>query len=160
VNLLEGFSKGEYDIVLVKREPQGPTGGIAVWRDSLVWVGSPLFALHSGQPIPLVLAPAPDIYRKRALAALENVKRPWRVAFTSPSSEGLLAAVRAGLGVTILSKDMVPEGFVLMDTHHGLPILPDAEIALYQAPGSTSRATQLLSEVIIHALEVSPARHP
>ncbi len=160
VNLLEGFSKGEYDIVLVKREPQGPTGGIAVWRDSLVWVGSPLFALHSGQPIPLVLAPAPDIYRKRALAALENVKRPWRVAFTSPSSEGLLAAVRAGLGVTILSKDMVPEGFVLMDTHHGLPILPDAEIALYQAPGSTSRATQLLSEVIIHAMEVSPARHP
>ncbi len=159
VNLLEGFSKGEYDIVLVKREPQGPTGGIAVWRDSLVWVGSPVFALHPGQPIPLVLAPAPDIYRKRALAALENVKRPWRIAFTSPSSEGLLAAVRAGLGVTILSKDMVPEGFVLMDTHHGLPILPDAEIALYQAPGSTSRATQLLSEVIIHALEVSPAGH-
>ncbi|MBS4082884.1 MAG: LysR family transcriptional regulator [Rhizobiales bacterium] len=159
VNLLEGFSKGEYDIVLVKREPQGPTGGIAVWRDTLVWVGSPVFALQPGQPIPLVLAPAPDIYRKRALAALENVKRPWRIAFTSPSSEGLLAAVRAGLGVTILSKDMVPEGFVLMDTHHGLPILPDAEIALYQAPGSASRATQLLSEVIIHALEVSPTRH-
>lgn len=160
VNLLEGFSKGEYDVVLIKREPQGPTGGIAVWRDVLVWVGGPAFTLDPGQPIPLVLAPTPDIYRKRALTALEEVRRPWRISFTSPSSEGLLAAVRAGLGVTILSKDMVPDGFVLMDTHHGLPLLPDAEIALYQAPGPASRASQLLSEAIIHALESPPARRP
>jgi DNA-binding transcriptional LysR family regulator len=157
-NLLEGFSRGEYDLVLIKREPAGPVGGIAVWRDVLVWVGSPGFKLDPGQPVPLVLGPAPDVYRKRALSALESVKIPWRVVFTSPSSEGLLAAVRAGLGVTVLSKDMVPEGFLLMDTHHGLPILPDAEIALYQAPGKASRASQLLSDVIINALEISPTR--
>jgi DNA-binding transcriptional LysR family regulator len=157
-NLLEGFSKGEYDLVLIKREPVGPVGGIAVWRDVLVWVGSPGFRLDPGQPVPLVLATAPDVYRKRALTALESVKIPWRMVFTSPSSEGLLAAVRAGLGVTVLSKDMVPEGFLLMDTHHGLPILPDAEIALYHAPGKASRASQLLSDVIINALEISPTR--
>lgn len=39
-NLLEGFSKGEYDLVLIKREPVDPVGGIAVWRDVLVWVAA------------------------------------------------------------------------------------------------------------------------
>ncbi len=157
-NLLEGFSKGEYDLVLVKREPQGPAGGIAVWRDVLVWVGGPKLVLDSNQPIPLVLAPAPDVYRKRALASLQDAKRDWKIVYTSPSSEGLQAAVRAGLGVTVLSKDMVPKGLMLLGTEQDLPKLPDTEIALYRAPGSLSRAAQLLAEHIMHSLEIAVGR--
>jgi DNA-binding transcriptional LysR family regulator len=156
-HLLDGFARGEFDLVLVKREPQGPQGGIAVWRDVLVWVGSPKYVIDPEQPVSLVLAPAPDVYRKRALAGLESVRRPWRVVFTSPSSEGLQAAVRAGLGITVLSKDMVPEGFVILDARHGLPILPDTEIALYRAPGRLSQAAELLTEHIVHSLE-GPSR--
>jgi DNA-binding transcriptional LysR family regulator len=155
-SLLEGFSRGEYDLVLVKREPQGPAGGISVWRDILVWVTGPKLVLDADQPLPLVLAPTPDVYRKRAIAGLDAAKRRWRIAYTSPSSEGLQAAVRAGLGVTVMSKDMVPDGLMLLGTEHGMPKMPDAEIALYRAPGTLSRAAQLLSEHIIHSLE--PAR--
>ena len=113
----------------------------------------PKLVLDANQPLPLVLAPAPDVYRKRALAALNADKRAWRIAYTSPSSEGLQAAVRAGLGVTVMSKDMVPEGLMLVGAEHDLPQLPDAEIALYRAPGALSPAAQLLSEHIIHSLE-------
>lgn len=155
-SLLDGFSKGEYDIVLVKREPQGPTGGVPVWKDDLVWVIGPDLDLLSNKPIPLVLAPAPDVYRKRALGALDAVKRRWRIVFTSPSMEGLQAAVRAGLGVTVLSKDMVPPGLSVLRTDHGLPKLPDAEIAMYCAPGVLSKAAKLLAEHIIHSLEIRP----
>ena len=38
LNLLAGLSAGEYDLVLIKREPQGPGGGVKVWREPLVWV--------------------------------------------------------------------------------------------------------------------------
>jgi DNA-binding transcriptional LysR family regulator len=151
-HLLEGFSKGEYDIILLKREPQGPAGGIPVWRDVLVWVTEPKFILNSGQPIPLVLAPAPDIYRKRAISALDAAKMRWRIAYTSTSSEGIHAAVRAGLGVTVLSKGMVPDGLVIVSDQQGLPALPDTEIALYKAPGSLSRAAELLAQDIVQAL--------
>lgn len=154
-SLLEGFSRGEYDLVMVKREPQGPAGGIAVWRDVLVWVTGPKLVLDANQPLPLVLAPAPDVYRKRALAGLQAHKRAWRIAYTSPSSEGLQAAVRAGLGVTVMSKDMVPEGLMLVGAEHDMPQMPDAEIALYRAPGTLSPAAQLLSEHIIHSLELT-----
>ena len=154
-NLLEGFGRGEYDLVLVKREPQGPAGGTSVWRDTLVWVASPSVSLDSDGSIPLILAPAPDVYRKRALAALEAMGRQWRIVFTSPSSEGLLAAVRAGLGVTVLSKSMVPDGLKLLESAQGLPTLPDTEIALYLAPGALSLASQLLAEDIKRSLEIT-----
>jgi DNA-binding transcriptional LysR family regulator len=154
-NLLEGFSKGEYDLVLVKRERMGPAGGVAVWRDVLVWVSGPQLVIDKAHPIPLVLAPAPDVYRKRALAGLQSVRRDWRIVYTSISSEGLQAAVRAGLGVTVLSKDMVPEGLKLLGEEHGLPQLPDAEIALYRAPGKLPRAAELLAEHIVHSLEAA-----
>lgn len=157
-NLLEGFSKGEYDLVLVKREPQGPAGGISVWRDVLVWVGGPKLVLDAVHPVPLVLAPAPDVYRKRALAALQAARRDWRIVYTSPSSEGLQAAVRAGLGITVLSKDMVPGGLMLLGAEHGMPMMPDTEIALYRAPGTLSRASQLLAEHITHSLEIAAGR--
>ncbi len=157
VNLLDGFGKGQYDLVLFKREPQGPGGGVGVWREVLVWAASPRLVLGGDEPLPLVLAPVPDVYRKRALASLDALGRPWRVVYTSPSLAGLQAAVRAGLGATVLPREMVPPGLVLPGPEHGLPPLPDAEIALYRAPGALSRAAELLAEHIIHSLESSTA---
>ncbi|SCY98031.1 LysR substrate-binding domain-containing protein [Microvirga guangxiensis] len=50
VNLLSGFLKGQYDLILFKREPQGPVGGVGVWREVLVWVTSPRLVLDPGAP--------------------------------------------------------------------------------------------------------------
>ncbi|HEV2560273.1 MAG TPA: LysR substrate-binding domain-containing protein [Microvirga sp.] len=160
VNLLDGFSKGQYDLVLFKREPQGRSGGngVGVWREELVWAASPRLVLGPGEPLPLVLAPVPDVYRKRALASLDEVKRPWRIVYTSPSLAGLQAAVRAGLGMTVLPREMVPQGLVVLSgTEHGLPTLPDTEIVLYRAPGGLSRGAELLAEHIVHSLEAAAA---
>jgi DNA-binding transcriptional LysR family regulator len=159
-SLLEGFSRGEYDLVLIKREPQAPLGGVPVWRDVLVWVCSPQFVFESGSPIPLALAPAPDVYRKRALASLHAQGREWRIVYTSVSSEGLQAAVRAGLGITILSKDMVPPGLKIVGVEQQLPQLPDSEIALYRSPGKLSRAAEMLAEHITHSLEYRRPQSP
>ncbi len=156
VNLLDGFSKGQYDLVLFKRDPQGQAGaagGVGVWREVLVWAASPRLVMSPETVLPLVLAPVPDVYRKRALASLDAVKRPWRIVYTSPSLAGLQAAVKAGLGVTVLPKEMVPPGFVLLGPEQGLPPLPDTEIVLYRAPGALSRAAALLAEHIVHSLE-------
>ena len=153
--LIEGFSKGEYDLVLVKREPQGPADGVAVWRDVVVWVASPKLALRDSEPVPLALPPVSDLYRKRALDALQAAGRDYRIVYTSPSSEGLHAAVQAGLAVTVMSKDMVPHGFTRFGSERGLPQLTDTEIALYRAPGTLSRAAKLLAEHIVHSMETA-----
>jgi DNA-binding transcriptional LysR family regulator len=153
VNLLDAFSKGQYDLVLFKREPQGPAGGVGVWREMLVWTASPRLILTPGGFLPLVLAPVPDVYRKRALASLDAAQRTWRIVYTSPSLNGLQAAVKAGLGITVLPKEMVPPGFVLFGAEQGLPTLPDTEIVLYKARGGMPRPAELLAEHIMHSLE-------
>ena len=84
-NLLDAFWKGQYDLVLFKREPQGPGGGVGVWRELLVWAASPRLVLGRGEPLPLVLAPVPDVYRKRALAVLDAAGRPWRIVTPAPA---------------------------------------------------------------------------
>jgi hypothetical protein len=67
----------------------GPAGGVSVWRDALVWAGSSGLTLAPDEPVPLALAPALDLYRKRAPASLHAAGRPWRVVFTSPSKSVL-----------------------------------------------------------------------
>lgn len=149
--LQEGFHQGNYDIVLLKREPSARTNGIMVWHEPLVWVSGEEAPEEQGV-LPLVLSPQPCVYRKRALSALEKAHRPWRVAYTSPSLAGSLAAVRSGLGVTILPKDMVPEGLRILGAESRLPTLPDTEIALLQRPG-LGKAGRMLAEHVIRSLE-------
>lgn len=152
-NLLDAFGRGLYDLILCKREAQGPGGGRAVWREPLVWARSERLRLDPSAAVPLVLAPNPDIYRRRAVAALESAGRPWRVVYTSPSLAGIEAAVRAGLGVTVLPRQMLGTGLATVGAEHGLPGLPDTEIVLLEAAGRpASRAAAMLATDIVRAL--------
>lgn len=62
-------------------------------------------------------------------------RRRWRVAYSCASLAGQHAAVRAGLGATVLPKDMVPAGLVTIERRSGLPDLYETEIALLAARG-------------------------
>lgn len=153
VPLLESFAAGEFDLVLIKREPQGPGGpGTRVWHEPLVWAVGPV-AIDSRSTVPLVLSPHPCVYRKRALNALEAAAIEWRVAYTSPSLAGVQAAVRAGLGATVLPRDMVPSGLRILGEQDGLPPLADTEIALLRARAGLSKAALLFADHIVHAFE-------
>ena len=150
LNLLDGFQQEKYDLILVKRDPQRVRGGTRVWREPLVWAG--VTGWQAQKPLSLVLSPQPCIYRSRALAALDRAKIPWRVAYTSPSLAGTLAAVKAGLGVTVLPQNMLPTGVHPIRNEIKLPELADAEIALIKREDISS-AGEILAEHIIHSLE-------
>ena len=150
LNLLDGFQQEKYDLILVKRDPQRVRGGTRVWREPLVWAG--VTGWQAQKPLSLVLSPQPCIYRSRALAALDRAKIPWRVAYTSPSLAGTLAAVKAGLGVTVLPQNMLPTGVHPIRNESKLPELADAEIALIKREDISS-AGEILAEHIIHSLE-------
>ncbi|MGV9010031.1 LysR substrate-binding domain-containing protein [Brevundimonas sp.] len=152
-NLLDQMSRGLLDLVLIKREPVGPELGVRVWSEPLVWVALDPSILDAS-PLPLIVAPAPDIYRKRALSALEAAGIPFRASFTSPSLAGQMAALRAGLGVGVLPSAMAPRDLsVLRDR---LPPLSDSEIALVSARGAGGPAG-LLAQEVLRALERGPS---
>ena len=155
LNLLERFRAGEFDLVLLKREPQGPSAGVLVWRETLVWAGRDGFALTDEEPVPLVASPYPCVYRKRAVTALDGIGRAWRAAYTSTSLAGTQAAVLAGLGVTVLPRDMVPRRLRVLGQDSGMPALDDTEIALYRAAGALPRTAERLAEHMVRSLETA-----
>jgi DNA-binding transcriptional LysR family regulator len=151
LNLLDRFRAGEFDIVLVKREITAPIEGVRVWREPLVWVARPGFDVSAVAALPLVVSPAPCVYRKRAVESLERTNRRWRIAYTCGSLAGALAAVRAGLGVAVLPREMAPSGFQIIDGAP-LPDLRETEIALLSA-SSAPRAARRLAEHMVRSLE-------
>lgn len=152
-NLLDQMSRGLLDLALVKREPLGPDLGVSVWREALVWVALEA-ELATQDPMPLIVAPAPDIYRKRALAALDAAGRAFRPAFTSPSLAGQLAALRAGLGVGVLPAAMAPRDLVIVSD--ALPALAESEIALVSGRTTGGGPAGLLAQEVLRALERGP----
>jgi DNA-binding transcriptional LysR family regulator len=150
LNLMGGFQQQKFDLILVKRDPQRVKGGTKVWREPLVWAGTTSW--QDQKPLPLVVSPKPCIYRARALAALDRAKIPWRISYVSPSLAGTLAAVKAGLGVTVLPQNMLPDGFHSIRNELKLPQLADAEIALIKREG-ISKAAEMLAVHIVHSLE-------
>lgn len=158
LELLARFDAGGLDIALVKQEPATSVQGTRVWREQLVWVSGEPDPPGSSDPLPLVCSPVPCVYRGRATAALDAAGTPWRIAYCCGSLAGNHAAVRAGLGITVLPKDMVPADlFVLDESAAGLPALKDTEVALVAAPTLSSPAERL-RDYIIHELEHGSAK--
>ncbi len=146
LHLMNAFGKGAFDLALIKRERSVASGGVRVWREPLVWVSSHAALPDKGGALPLVVSPTPCVYRKRAVDALERVKRPWRVAYTCGSLAGSVAAVKAGLGVTVLPKEMVPADLTVIDGGR-LPDLRDTEIALLQRDPISAAARRLRDHI-------------
>lgn len=153
LRLMDKMAQGELDLALIKREPVGADVGVPVWREHLVWVGAGEDVLPKDAPIPLIAAPAPCVYRKRATAALDAAGKPWRIAYTSPSLAGQHAALRAGLGVTALPTEMVPDELMIFSADHGFPPLADAEIALIRAGKTLPVAAERLANFILASLD-------
>lgn len=153
LHLIDRLREGALDIALVKREPLGPDLGVRVWREPLVWVAADPGVLERSAVAPLVVAPSPCVYRKRAITALERQGRAWRAAYTSPSLAGQHAALRAGLGVTVLPREMTPADLTILGAEHGLPTLADAEIALLRAPTAVPPAAERLAEFVLTSLD-------
>jgi len=147
LNLLERFRKGAFDLTLIKREHGGGTGGIRVWREPLVWVTGERDFWSTKAPLPLLVSPAPCVYRKRATEALDRAHRDWRIAYTCGSLAGSIAAVQAGLGMAVLPKDMVPPGLHVIDGKP-LPDLKDTEIALLHRDRLSVPARRLMEHVV------------
>lgn len=132
LNLLDRFKNKEFDLVLVKMNtPEDFPNSTDVWSEALEWAGNAnLFAQAPNQTIPLVLSPQPCVYRTRAIKALEKANRKWRIVLASQSYASQIAAVKAGMGITVLPRNMIPDSINLIQSGKHIPKLDDTHISL------------------------------
>lgn len=143
LNLFNRFKEKEFDLVLVKmNSPEDFPHGLDVWSEPLKWIGDSKI-IDKNKPIPMVLSPKPCVYRSAAIKALEDAGYPWRLVFSSPSYAGVIAAVKAGMGITVSPYSMIPNDIDVIDNKL-LPILQNTHVSLLKHRSDNS---------IINALE-------
>lgn len=122
--------------------------GTTICRDQLVWATSAKHLIHEQAPLPLALYDCDCVYREWALKSLEATHRDYRLAYSSMSNTGILAAVRSGLAVTVAGKSTLPDDFRILDNHDNFPELPSIVITLIKASNSLSEAAEALASYV------------
>ncbi|NNL57628.1 MAG: LysR family transcriptional regulator, partial [Pseudomonadales bacterium] len=154
-NLMSQAQREQYDLILALHDKPSPQRRGLIRSDELVWVGSREHRIDKQRELPLVLAQDGCLYRKRALRALDKIKRRWRIIHTNPDLSGIQAAIEEGLGVTVLAGSTVPAELVVLGRGgnlEGLPELGHIDISLQYEKRSASAATERLAGFIQSSL--------
>lgn len=128
------LGRGELDLLLTKRlGPEGP--GTTVRREPMAWLAAPDFVLSPDEPVPLVLYPDSSLTRRAAIETLNRANRSWKQLVAGTSLVALLAALRAGLGVSAQAAFLGGGELVAVPAAAGLPPLPELDVVLIDRPG-------------------------
>jgi DNA-binding transcriptional LysR family regulator len=153
INLFDGFKDGEFDLILIKMMPPKTFSVEAtLWKEPVKWIGKTelLPIINGNTVVPLVLSPRPCVYRESAILALDKAGIKWRLAYTSPSYAGKMAAVKAGLGITIIQKTMIPDYLKELE-NRTLPPLADIPVSLLKKQNS-NKAIESLEYFLLNKL--------
>jgi DNA-binding transcriptional LysR family regulator len=139
---------GHLDVAFVK-QAVGDRHGRLIRRDRLVWAGLPGTQVNLDAPVPLVVYQAPSITRAQAVQALERAGIAYRVSCTARSILGIAAAARAGLGLAVFARSLVPGDLVELPAGGGMPALGEINLVLLGRPGPASEAAKALAAAIL-----------
>ncbi|HKU09992.1 LysR family transcriptional regulator [Sinomonas sp.] len=139
---------GQLDLIFIKWIA-GAQEGTVVRHDVFSWVGVEQTVLEPNQPVPLVVYPAPSLSRTLAIDALEASGRTWKVTCSTKQIAGVLAAVRAGLGIGVMPTTLVPEDLSIITRRFDLPPVGDVDFTLIRNPLANSAAVDALTDAIM-----------
>ncbi len=149
---------GALDLVFVKWV-SGAQEGEVVKQDTFAWVGLEQTVLEPGAPVPVIAYPAPSMSRKLALEALENAGRTWRVTCTTKQISGVLAALRAGIGIAVMPTSLVPEDLKIITKRYDLPPVGDVDFTLIRNPLANTEVVDALTRAIM-GRKLTPVSRP
>lgn len=152
--LLRRLAANSLDLVFINQVAEAGRGRL-VRRDRLVWVGHDKMTVETGQPVPVITYHAPSLSRSAAITALEEAHRTWRITCNTREINGVLAAVRAGIGICVLARSRVPRDLRDLTGQFDLPPLPHVEMALVANPRSPREPVEALSRSILN-LRLAP----
>jgi DNA-binding transcriptional LysR family regulator len=145
--LVAALDRGELDVV-VRINSEVPRRGVTIHREPLVWITSNKHLTHEQDPVPIAVYNEECIYRQWAIKSLDGQGINYRIAFTSPSTSGILAAVKGGLAIAPVGRNTLPRGVRILGPADGFPELPSAVVTLIKGQGPQSKAVEFLAEHI------------
>ncbi len=150
-SLLRRFESGHLDVAFVKQAPDAaaPHHGRLVRRDRLGWVAAEGVRIEPEAVVPLVVYQAPSLSRSIAVRALEDAGRASRITCTVKGVNGVLAAVRAALGIAVMARTLTPGDLVELPASARLPKLPHLDLVLVTNPRAPAVPAEALTSAIL-----------
>ncbi|WP_291050144.1 LysR substrate-binding domain-containing protein [Herbiconiux sp.] len=154
VPLYRRLKAGHLDLIFIKQIPDAadsaiPETGTIVRRDTLVWMAEERTLIEPGDPVPLIAYQAPSISRQLAIDALESAGRTWRITCNTREVNGLLAAVRAGIGIAPHPHTLIPDDLVKVSNRFSLPDLGEVDFTLLSNPAAPAEPIEALKSAIL-----------
>lgn len=112
--------QGDLDLLVGLSESDVMNDARHQWSEPMVWVRGPDFELDEDAPVPLITFGDICAYHRLALRAFNKTQRSYEVVFIGASEASIAAAVRSGLGVTVLPLRLAKRG--------GLEVWEDAPL--------------------------------
>ena len=151
--LLTRAGRESHDLILVLADQDADLDGDLVKTDELVWVSSKKFNHDKEDAVPLIVASEGCIYRHTAITGLSNASLSWKIVYTNPDLTGIQYAIQEGLGVTVLSRSIVPENLHILSASAGLPSLDRVSINIIcNEQRGSDEAIELLKEFLTASL--------
>lgn len=123
--------------------PPDPTIEVVDQRaDEVAWIRAKDFTLSPGAPIPLLTWPG-QIMHELMVQALERKGMIYRIAFSSPDFHTRIEAAKAGIGLTVLPKRLVPSSLTIAKEYY-LPKCGTPRMLLCARRDGGARSTKLL----------------
>jgi len=147
--LTSSLRRGEIDLVAMLDPVPNPEFDQVVLRTSPVtWIAGARYHHQPGAPVPLVLIEGACPFHSMAIKSLSEANIPWRVAFQTSTLAGIRAALRAGMGVTPRTVEMLAPDLKVLDPHAGMPALPTISYRLYARTDKLSESALGISHLI------------
>jgi DNA-binding transcriptional LysR family regulator len=126
--------------------------GEFIRMEPMVWVGSAANRPIWMRPLPIAVFAEGSVARDNAIKALQGAGIPYRMSYESPSIQGLVSMVDAGLAIAPLARCGVPAHLIQLGEAEGLPRLAELEMVLARTQSSRPPC-DYLAELIFQALQ-------
>jgi DNA-binding transcriptional LysR family regulator len=153
-NLADMIDSDELDLAIITYVAEKARHSVRVCRrEPLLWVTSSRHDTHLDDPLPLALGQPTCRWRRASIDGLSEVRRPYRVVYSSWNSSAVAAAVIAGLAVSVLPECALRPGMRVLTDADGFPKLPMVEIGLVVSPHAKSPTVEAFAGHIISSLD-------
>ncbi|WP_233516450.1 LysR substrate-binding domain-containing protein [Oceanispirochaeta sp. M1] len=153
-NLIHLIKNEKLDLALTSTSEPTFQDSLLLRHEPSVWVVSPNHDIEEVRPIPLALFPTHDcLFRIWAVRELEKAGIDYRIAYTSESILGHIAAVSAGLAIAVMSESIVPKNLKIIAENTIFPKLPHSDIYLRKNQSANNPAIDLLADRIVKAFQ-------
>lgn len=147
-SLRKMLKQGKLELCLRNTATIG-TDAVFLRKEPLVWVGAHDAEPERESPLPLAMFNEECINRQWAIEALEKNSIRYRIAYSSPSISGIVAAVQSGLAIAPIGASTFTPNLRVISSDK-LPVLPSANICLYHPPYDESSIQSNLIKHIIN----------